>query len=66
MLRSEGNQKMNSEILDRVKEIYDEYIQSYRKGRERFGIWWTVFTVSMLSLSVVLILFAIVLAIFFL
>jgi len=34
-------------------------------GLERFGFWWTLFTVSMVSVSLVFLLFAIVLAVLY-
>ena len=57
---------MAKKIREKASSIIDDFLQSHRKGRELFGVWWTLFTVSMLSISVVFILFAILLAVFYL
>lgn len=57
---------MSGSIVDRVKAFLLEALEGYRIGRERFGIYWTVFTVSMLLFSVVMILFSIIAVILYL
>jgi hypothetical protein len=57
---------MGEKIGDKIKRIYDEYIQTYHRGREKFGVWWTLLTLSMLSLSFVFFITALILIIFFL
>ena len=54
---------MSGKFVDRVK-VY--FLEGYRKGRERFGVYWTVFTVSMILFSAILILFAIIAAVLYL
>ncbi len=50
----------------KLKSYFREYIDSYHKGCERYGVWWKLFTVSMLSIAVVFIAFAITLIVLFL
>ena len=57
---------MSRGFVDRVKGFLLEALEGYRIGRERFGIYWTVFTVSMILFSVILILFAIIAAVLYL
>jgi len=52
---------MSNSILQQVKDAYAEFVDNYHKGVARFGVWWTVFTVSMIGISIVLILFALIL-----
>ncbi len=52
---------MSNSILQQVKDAYAEYVYNYHKGVARFGVWWRVFTVSMIGISIVLILFALIL-----
>jgi len=54
---------MSGDFVDRVKDFLLEAHEGYRIGRERFGIYWTVFTVSMILFSVILILFAVIAAV---
>lgn len=51
---------MSGVFVDRIKAFLLEALEGYRIGRERFGIYWTVFTVSMLLFSVIMILFSII------
>ncbi len=46
---------------NRVRGYFGEYLRSYRRGVERFGVWWKVFTLSMISISLVFIALAILL-----
>ena len=50
----------------KLKSYFQEYIDSYHKGCERYGVWWKLFTFSMLAIAAVLIAFAITLVVFFL
>jgi hypothetical protein len=56
----EGLRPMSGSIVDRVIAFLLEAREGYRIGRERFGFYWTVFTVSMLLFSVIMILFSII------
>jgi hypothetical protein len=57
---------MSREILERIRKEFQEYALSYQRGREKFGVWWTLLTLSMLSLALVFITVALILAIFYL
>ncbi len=57
---------MSDKFVDRVKDFLLEAIEGYRIGRERLGIYWTVFTVSMLLFSVIMILFSIIAVVLYL
>jgi len=57
---------MAQKIVDKINELYSEYIENYRKGYERFGYWWKVLNVSILSIALIFILFALILFIFYL
>ena len=48
------------------KSYLQEYLESYHKGCERYGVWWKLFTFSMLAIAMVFIAFAITLVVFFL
>lgn len=50
----------------KLKSYFQEYIASYHKGCERYGVWWKLFTFSMLAISAVFIAFAMILVVFFL
>ncbi len=43
-----------------------EYLDSYHKGVKRYGVWWKLFTFSMLAIAAVFIVFAITLVVLFL
>ena len=57
---------MSGDFIDRVKAFLLEAREGYRIGRERFGIYWTVFTVSMITFSLIMILFAIIVTVLYL
>jgi hypothetical protein len=57
---------MSKEILERIRKEFQEYMLSYQRGHEKFGVWWTLLTLSMLSLALVFITVALILAIFYL
>jgi len=46
--------------------FFQEYLVSYRKGCELFGVWWKLFTFSMITFSVVFFLVAIILVLLYL
>ena len=48
------------------KSYFQEFLYSYHKGCERYGIWWKLFTFSMLGFSVVFVALAITLIMLFL
>jgi hypothetical protein len=48
------------------RSYFQEYIDSYHKGCERFGVWWKLFTFSMLGLAAVFIAVAIILVVLYL
>jgi len=50
----------------KLKSYFHEYIDSYHKGCERYGVWWKLFTFSMFAIAAVFIVFAIILIVFFL
>lgn len=56
---------MVEEYIDGIKQADEEFIENYRKGRERFGVWWTVLYASMLSMFLVFLTTAIILIIMF-
>ena len=58
--------KMSDSVLEGIKEAYAQFVEYYRKGVERFGVWWTVFTFSVLSIPIIFIVFAILAFILFL
>ncbi len=43
------------------KSYFQEYVDYYHKGTERFGVWWKLFTFSMLAFAMVFIAVAIIL-----
>lgn len=57
---------MGGRVLKQVREFYNDYMEHYRKGVERFGIWWTIFTASILGFALIFIVFAFLLATLFL
>jgi len=44
---------MSGGFVDRVKSFFLEAREGYRIGRERFGIYWIVFTLSMILFSII-------------
>ncbi len=57
---------MSGGFVDRVTGFLLEALEGYRIGRERFGIYWTVFTVSMILFSLIMILFSIIAVVLYL
>ena len=57
---------MSREILERIRKEFQEYMASYQRGHEKFGVWWTLLTLSMLSMALVFITVALILVIFYL
>ena len=52
--------------IEKIVRIFREYVENYKRGCERFGFWWKLFTASMLALSLVFVSFAVILALRFL
>ncbi|UCD44349.1 MAG: hypothetical protein JSV27_09490 [Candidatus Bathyarchaeota archaeon] len=52
---------MSNSVIQQIKDAYVDFVKNYRMGVERFGVWWKVFTASMIGISIVLILFALIL-----
>ena len=57
---------MSDSVLKKIKDAYAKFVEYYRNGVERFGVWWTVFTFSVLSIPLIFIVFAILAFILFL
>jgi hypothetical protein len=67
----ESAQVLGSEALPISTEensgsYLQEYLASYRKGCELYGVWWKLFTFSMLSFSVIFLTVAIILVLLYL
>ena len=56
---------MSEIISDKVWKLIDEYIEKYRKGVEKYGLYWKIFYVSMIVFAVIFVLFAAFLAIYY-
>jgi len=52
--------------IERAKSYFQEFIDSYCKGYERYGIWWILFTFSILAFEAVSIAVVITLVVLFL
>ena len=50
---------------EKPKSYFQEYVEYYYKGYERFGVWWKLFTFSMLVFAAVFIVAAIILFVFY-
>jgi len=57
---------MSEGFVDRIKGFLLEAREGYKIGKERFGIYWTVFTVSMILFSLIMILFSIIAVVLYL
>lgn len=57
---------MNEKISDKFWKILDEYIENYRKGVAKYGFYWKIFYVSMIAFTLIFVLFATFLAIYYL
>ena len=49
-----------------IKEAISGYRESYRKGVEKFGIWWTVFQISIWGFVLIFIVTAVVIFVVYL
>ncbi len=49
-----------------MRQFIIEYQESYHKGVEKFGVWWTVFHLSMWSFVAIFIMAAILILVFYL
>ncbi len=56
---------MSEKISDKVWKIIDEFIENYRKGIEKYGSYWKIFYVSMIAFILIFVLFAVILAIYY-
>ena len=54
------------EWISRLVNLFREYLENYRRGCKRFGIWWKLFTASMLTLALIFVSFAVILVFRFL
>jgi hypothetical protein len=53
-------------LLKKLILAIKDYRKNYRNGVKKFGIWWTVFTISMWSIILIFIGTAILVVLFFL
>jgi len=53
-------------IPDALRQAIIDYRESYHKGVEKFGGWWTVFHLSMWSFVAIFVLAAIIILVFYL
>jgi ABC-type multidrug transport system permease subunit len=53
-------------IPSSMRQAIQDYQESYHKGVEKFGVWWTVFHLSMWSIIAVLFLAAILILVIYL
>ena len=51
--------------VSRLRDWFRSYVKSCRRGREKFGVWWLVFTVGMLLVSVSFFVYAVAVYIIF-
>ena len=56
---------MSEKISEKFWKIIDEYIENYRKGVEKYGLYWKIFYVSMIVFTLIFVLFAAFLAIYY-
>ena len=49
---------MAGSLLGRLRVYFNGYIESFERGRRKYGVWWVVFTGAMLFAVPVLITFA--------
>ena len=56
---------MSETLPDKFWKIIDEYIENYRKGVEKYGFYWKIFYVSMIVFTLIFVLFAAFLAIYY-
>jgi hypothetical protein len=47
------------------KSYFQEYFEYYRKGSERYGMFWKIFTFSMIAIAAVFLAAAIILFVFY-
>jgi len=55
---------MAGRLLSLLRGYFRVYLDSFERGRGKFGVWWVVFTASLLIIPIVLILFAVALYFF--
>jgi hypothetical protein len=49
-----------------IRDAIRGYIESYRKGVEKFGIWWTIFQLSIWGFVLIFILTAVIIVVVYL
>jgi len=49
-----------------LQGLVSDYQESYRRGVERFGVWWTVFQLSIWCMVLIFVFLAVTLVVFFL
>ena len=57
---------ITKEKSNRLSGVIQDYRQSYRTGVEKFGFWWTIFQLSLWSLTLTFILTAVIIFVFYL
>jgi len=57
---------LNVEKRNRFSKFIQGYHQSYRNGVEKFGIWWTIFQLSIWSIALIFILTAMIIFVVYL
>ncbi len=50
---------MAGRLLNLIRGYFREYLESFERGKRKYGVWWVVFTGAMLFAVMVLIAFAI-------
>jgi len=55
---------MAGRLLDRLRGYFRSYLESFERGRSRFGVWWIVFTGSLLFAALVFLVLALGLVFF--
>jgi hypothetical protein len=58
--------EMVGRLLDRLRDFIRSYLDSFERGRRKYGIWWLVFTGALFFIIMILITFAAVLYFIFL
>jgi hypothetical protein len=49
------SKSVETTLTGKLNAYYQEYIDSYHKGYDRYGMWWKLFTFSMLGFAAVFI-----------
>ena len=51
---------------NRVVKFFNDYVTSYRKGVVKFGIWWSIFQISIWSIALIFLIMAAIILIIYL